>query len=146
MGSEMCIRDSLGCAAEIASAELEENIQHVQSMRDRLWAGISDIPGLLRNGDSDSSYAGILNVSVSDVEGESLILGMDPVCVASGSACNSTNNDPSHVLMALGCSSIEAQAAIRFSFGRLPPLADIDFAIKQYRTTVEHLRSIAPAS
>ncbi len=136
----------LGCAAEIASAELEENIQHVQSMRDRLWAGISDIPGLLRNGDSDSSYAGILNVSVSDVEGESLILGMDPVCVASGSACNSTNNDPSHVLMALGCSSIEAQAAIRFSFGRLTTLADIDFAIKQYRTTVEHLRSIAPAS
>jgi len=136
----------LGFAAEIANAELKDNMRHVTTMQDRLWLGILGIPGLLRNGDANSSYAGILNVSVSGVEGESLILGMEPVCVASGSACNSTNAEPSYVLRALGRSDLEAQAAVRFSFGRLTTTADVDLAINRYCSTVERLRSIAPVT
>ena len=136
----------LGFAAEIANAELKDNMRHVTTMQDRLWLGILGIPGLLRNGDANSSYADILNVSVSGVEGESLILGMEPVCVASGSACNSTNAEPSYVLRALGRSDLEAQAAVRFSFGRLTTAADVDLAINRYCGTVERLRSIAPVT
>ena len=115
-------------------------------MRDRLWDGIRDLPDLLRNGGVAHTYAGILNVSAKGVEGESLMLGMEPVCVASGSACNSLSGESSYVLRALGRDDVLAQSAVRFSFGRTTTAAHVDVAIERYRWSVQHLRAIAPAA
>jgi cysteine desulfurase len=38
--------------------------------------------------------------------------------VSLGSACNSTNAEPSHVLIAMGLEKEESQSCIRFSFGK----------------------------
>ncbi len=76
-------------AAGIARDEMAHDLAHVTRLRDRLWQGIRDMPGILRNGDPDLCYPGILNVSAEGVEGESLMFGLEPVCAASGSACNS---------------------------------------------------------
>lgn len=135
-----------GAAAAIAAEEMEENARHLDSMRDRLWSGLTDIAGLTRNGSAECSYAGILNVSVAGVEGESLMLGMEPVCVASGSACNSTSGESSHVLRALGRGDLLAQSAVRFSFGRPTTEQDIDIAIDRYHWAIDHLRVIAPVA
>ena len=86
----------------------------------------------------------MLNVSVADVEGESLLLALEPLCVATGSACNAQQQDPSYVLRALGRSDAEAQGAIRFSLGRPTTGAEIDFAIERYRQAVARLRALAP--
>ena len=133
-----------GTAAAIACDEMTDDFVHVTALRDRLWRGIQDLPGILRNGDADRSHPGFLNVSVQGVEGESLMLGLEPVCAASGSACNSTSGESSHVLRALGRDDALAQSAIRFSFGRTTSGDDIDVAIDRYRWAVGHLRSIAP--
>lgn len=133
-----------GLAAEIAASRLQQDLQHLRELRARLWKGIRDIPGLRLNGDNEQGFPGILNVSVEDVEGESLLLALEPLCVATGSACNSRNQEPSYVLRAMGRSDAEAQSAIRFSFGRETSLADIDFAVSQYRGAVTALRSLAP--
>ncbi|MDA0994921.1 MAG: aminotransferase class V-fold PLP-dependent enzyme [Proteobacteria bacterium] len=135
-----------GLAATIAASRLNDDTRHLQVMRDRLWDGIKDIEGLTRNGPDGNCYAGILNVSVDGVEGESLMLGMEPVCVASGSACNSTSGESSYVLRALGRNDRQAQSAVRFSFGHATTSDDIDMAIARYRWTVNHLRAIAPRS
>ncbi len=134
----------LGTAARIAKEEMHQDLRHARQLRDRLWQGIQDLPGLVRNGAAEQTFAGILNVSAEGVEGESLMLGMEPVCVASGSACNSLSGEPSYVLRALGRDDLLAQSAIRFSFGRTTTDEEIDVAIERYRWTVEHLRSIAP--
>ena len=133
-----------GHAAEIAAARIEDDRQHLSELRKRLWSGIRDIEGVRLNGDLDASFPGLLNVSVSGIEGESLLLALEPLCVATGSACNARNQDPSYVLRALGRSDAEAQSAIRFSLGRPTTAADVDFAISQYRHAVEKLRAIAP--
>jgi cysteine desulfurase len=86
----------------------------------------------------------LLNVSAADIEGESLLLALEPLCVATGSACNSTNQEPSYVLRALGRSDIEAQSAIRFSLGRPTTAGEVDFAIRHYREAVTKLRTLAP--
>lgn len=135
-----------GLAATIAASRLNDDTRHLQVMKDRLWDGIKDIEGLTRNGPDGNCYAGILNVSVDGVEGESLMLGMEPVCVASGSACNSTSGESSYVLRALGRNDRQAQSAVRFSFGHATTSDDIDTAIARYRWTVNHLRAIAPGS
>jgi len=69
---------------------------------------------------------------------------LEPLCVATGSACNSKVQEPSYVLRALGRSDLEAQSAIRFSIGRPTRSADIDVAIERYRNAVKKLRRIAP--
>jgi cysteine desulfurase len=109
-----------------------------------LWDGIRDLPGIHVNGSRDAGFAGILNVSIEDVEGESLLLALEPLCVATGSACNSTNAEPSYVLRALGRSDALAQSAIRFSFGRQTTRGEIDAAIERYRLAVGRLRALAP--
>ena len=102
----------------------------------RLWSGIEGIPGIRRNGSVDAHFPGILNVSMADLEGESLMLALEPLCVASGSACNSQSGEASSVLKSMGLSDLEAQGAIRFSFGHATAEADIDFAVERLRDAV----------
>jgi cysteine desulfurase len=133
-----------GCAAEIAATSMVDDLAHLSRLRERLWAGIRDVPGVQLNGAYEQSYPGLLNVSVADIEGESLLLALEPLCVATGSACNAQNQEPSSVLRALGRSDAEAQSAIRFSLGRPTTTAEIDIAITQYRQAVNALRALAP--
>ena len=83
-------------------------------------------------------------MSVSGVEGESLLLSLEPLLVATGSACNSKSQEPSYVLRALGRSDDEAQSAIRFSIGRPTTRDEVEFAVRQYREAVDRLRRLAP--
>jgi len=132
-----------GAAANIAMAEMQQNREHLQALNDRLWQGIRDLAGVVRNGGAESTFPGILSVSIEDVEGESLLLALEPLCVATGSACNSKSQEPSPVLRALGRSDLLAQSAVRFSFGRPTTREEVDFAVARYREAVARLRSIA---
>jgi cysteine desulfurase len=133
-----------GEAARIALSEMQENHRHLQQLRERLWKAIRDLDGIVRNGTESHTFPGILNVSIEDVEGESLLLSLEPLCVATGSACNSKSQEPSSVLRALGRSDLLAQSAIRFSFGRPTTSNEVDLAVERYREAVERLRGIAP--
>ena len=133
----------LGVAADIALKQSEEDYRHVAALNRRLREGFDDIADLAFNSPAEGGYPGILNVSVGGVEGESLMLALEPLCVASGSACNSTSAEPSYVLRALGRSDTEAQSAVRFSIGRMTTDGDVDSAIDIFRTAVGKLRAIA---
>lgn len=135
-----------GAAARLAADRRADDLQHLATLRRRLWDGIRGLPGILENGNPDHQFPGILNVSADGVEGESLLLALEPLCVASGSACNSSSGEPSYVLRALGRTDRLAQAAIRFSFGRDTRLADIETARDAYIASVERLRCLAPAA
>lgn len=134
----------LGEAAEIAAGRIEDDVKNITVLRESFWNGIRDVEGLHVNGSLDGGYPGILNVGVDDIDGESLLLALEPLCVATGSACNSQSREPSYVLRALGCSDFEAQSAIRFSFGRQTTRADVEFAATLYRKAVRKLRNLAP--
>lgn len=134
----------LGLAAEIAESSIEPDLRHLRALRRSLWNGIADVEGVLVNGDLETGFPGILNVSVDNVEGESLMLELEPLCVATGSACNSTSQDASPVLRALGRSDLLAQSAIRFSLGRQTRQEDVEFAARRYSNAVTRLREMAP--
>jgi cysteine desulfurase len=136
----------IGAAAELAIAERSKNHERVTVLRGRLMSALQDVAGILVNGDPDAAYPGILNVSVADVDGESLMLALEPLCVASGSACNSAKVEPSHVLKALGRSDGEAEAAVRFSFGRTTTEEEVDQAAALYLGAIDKLRGFAPAA
>ncbi len=132
-----------GTAAELAAVRMQADLAHVTALAEQLWNGLSDIPGIRRNGAAGATYPGILNVSVDDVEGESLMLELEPLCVASGSACNAQLAEPSFVLKAMGLSDLEAQGATRFSFGRMTTADDIVAAVAGYTSAIARLRSLS---
>ncbi len=134
----------LGAAASLAQSRQVEDLVHLRGLEARLWSGIGNIPGILRNGSETESFPGILSVSIEGIEGECLMLALEPLCVASGSACNSRNSESSAVLRALGRDDALAQSAIRFSFGRDTTNDEIDLAIDCYADAIIHLRAISP--
>ena len=133
----------LGQAAEIAASRIATDLEKLTRLRHLLWSGIRDVDGILVNGDLDTGFPGILNVSVDGVEGESLLLELEPLCVATGSACNSTSQEPSYVLRALGRDDRLAQSSIRFSIGRPTSEEEVEFAARRYRGAVARLRDLA---
>lgn len=133
-----------GAAAALMAKGRVDHLAHLQSLHQTLWGRIRELPGVLLNGSPEHYFPGILNVSAADIDGESLLLELEPLCVASGSACNSLSGEPSYVLRALGRSDRLAQSAIRFSFGRDTTAADIDFAADRYAAAIQRLRGIAP--
>lgn len=133
----------LGMAAEIAASRIDADLEHLAELRAALWNGIRDIGGVMLNGDPNG-FPGILNVSVEDVEGESLLLALEPLLVATGSACNSKSQEPSYVLRALGRTDMQAQSAIRFSVGRPTTMDEVAFAAQRYHDSVTRLRDLAP--
>jgi len=136
---------AFGLAAGIAAESMRQDRAHLARLRSRFQDAIRGIPGL-RHNSPDDGFPGIINVSAGDVDGESLMLALEPLCVASGSACNSARTEPSGVLRALGLDDAEAQGAIRFSFGRPTTTSEVDFAAAHYRAAVERLRDIAPGA
>jgi len=134
----------LGAAAAVAARRLAADAVAMRELNRALWNGIRELPGIHRNGAAEHCWPGILNVSAEGVHGESLLLALEPLCVARGSACNASSGEPSFVLRALGLGDALAQSAIRFSFGRDTTPADIEKACYAYRSAVMQLRRLAP--
>ena len=148
----------LGKAAELAMESLEDGtIERLAGLRDRLEAGILDLPGTRVNGGWDTSSdeakpvprtANTTNIAFDQVEGEAMVIALDlkGVAVSGGSACHSGSTEPSHVLMAMGLDKNAARASLRFSLMRTATDADVDQVLKVVPEAVERLRALSPVA
>ncbi len=93
----------LGKACEIAKAEMTSDRDRIGALRDRLLDRLrAAVPGLHVNGSLEHRLTNNLNVSFQGISGESLLVGIDDICVSAGSACSSGSEEPPYVLVALG--------------------------------------------
>lgn len=93
----------------------------IGQLRDRLFANLSqNVPDLQRNGHSKKCLPNNLNITLPGADGERLLMELDNagLLVATGSACTASNDEPSHVLLALGLSQADASASLRITLGR----------------------------
>jgi len=134
----------MGEAFRIAKAEMAEENQRIQTLRDRLAKGLQEIEEVYVNGDMAHRVPHNLNVSFNYVEGESLIMAIKDIAVSSGSACTSASLEPSYVLRALGRSDELAHSSIRFTIGRFTTEQEIDYAIQLMKDKVAKLRELSP--
>ncbi len=136
----------LAAALEKACGNMEETGKHVSAMRDRLIAGLSQIPHSALNGDPVHRLPGNVSFCFEGVEGESLLLLLDDkgICASSGSACTSGSLDPSHVLLAIGRPHEVAHGSLRLSIGEDMTEADADYVIDSVKEVVAYLRNMSP--
>lgn len=130
----------MGAAAELAAERLETDAARITELRDRLWQGISDLPGVQVNSDLEHTVCGHLNLAFSGCDGEMLLLSLRQIAVATGSACTSASLEPSYVLKAIGLSDDLAQSSLRISLGRLTTEEEVAFATHHIRDVVTKLR------
>lgn len=109
----------MAAALEEACAEMGAAAARLVPLRDRLIAGLSEIPGAVLNGDPLRRLANNVNFCFEGVEGEALLLLLDQTGVraSSGSACAAGALEPSHVLLALGRAHALALGSLRLSLG-----------------------------
>jgi cysteine desulfurase len=137
-----------GKAAELAMAELEAEKTRLTGLRERLLNGIKEkISGVTLNGDPVKRLPNNVNVSVEGASGEAMLLKLDVagICTSTGSACNSENPDPSHVLRALGLSVPQAENSLRMTMGKWTTEEEIDRVIQTLTRVVAELRAEPPA-
>ena len=135
-----------GKAAEIAKAEMAAESPRLAALRDRLLAALrAEVSDLHVNGSLDARLPHNLNVSFPGVPGESLLLGIDDICVSAGSACSSGSEEPPYVLKALGMDADLARASIRFGLGRYTTEEEIDYTAGKVSAVVRQLRQASTA-
>ncbi len=116
------------------------------AQRDRLIAGLANIPHAALNGDAHDRLPGNVNFCFEGIEGESLLLLLDDrgICASSGSACTSGSLDPSHVLLAIGRPHEIAHGSLRLTLSRDTTDEEIEDTIRAVRDVVAHLRGMSP--
>lgn len=135
------------------TAALEEAVHHMQAntakvsaLRDKLIAGLSQIPHSALNGDRVNRLPNNVSFCFEGIEGESLLLLLDMkgVQASSGSACTSGSLDPSHVLLAIGRVHDVAHGSLRLSLSEYNTEEEIDHILTVVPQVVSYLRSISP--
>jgi len=133
-----------GKTCEIAQQEMPEESCRVAGLRnrlrDRLLAGLNQVT---INGSMEHRLPGNLNMSFLEVDGETLLTGLNDVALSSGSACSSGKTHASYVLKALGLSDEAAGSAIRFGIGRFNTEAEIDYVAGRIIELVKNLREVS---
>ncbi len=133
-------------ALEDALCHLEENTAKVTALRDKLIAGLSQVPHSALNGDPVNRLPGNVSFCFEGIEGEALLLLLDMygVYASSGSACTSGSLDPSHVLLAIGRVHDVAHGSLRLSLCEYNTEEEIDHILKAVPQVVQQLRNMSP--
>ncbi|TVQ70550.1 MAG: IscS subfamily cysteine desulfurase [Oceanospirillales bacterium] len=132
----------MGEAASLAAALMEEEAERISSLRQRFMDRVLDLPYVQVNGSMQQRIDGILNLAVSGVEGEFLLMALKDIAISTGSACTSASVEPSYVLKALGLSDALAHASLRISFGRFTTLEEVEVAASHFRQVVSQLAGV----
>ena len=137
---------SMAAALKEACAHIDENAAKVSALRDKLMAGLSQIPHSAVNGDTVHRLPGNVNFCFEGIEGESLLLLLDAkgICASSGSACTSGSLDPSHVLLAIGRPHEVAHGSLRLSLCEWNTEEEVDYMLQVIPEVVAYLRDMSP--
>ncbi|MBD3385461.1 selenide, water dikinase SelD [candidate division KSB1 bacterium] len=131
----------LGQACEVAKMNLAGYQTHMQSMRDRLHAGLKQrLANLKVNGHPQKRLPNTLSLSFASIEANVLLDELDQVAASAGAACHSDTIDISPTLAAMKVPEHFAMGTIRFSTGRFTTEKEIDRTVSMVSQAVSRLR------
>jgi len=134
---------AFAAAAVAATTDLPVATARHAALEQHLLAGLAGLPGWQQNAAHGLRSAAIVSLTFDGVDGESLLLAMEPFAVASGAACSSVGREPSAVLRALGHDDARAEATLRVSFGWNTRDAEVDELVRHLARVVTRLRALA---
>ena len=138
----------LGEAARLVEEEMGERVRHETTLRDRVIAGATSIPGVRLNGHPERRLSNNAHLAVDGVEAEGLVLFLDSLGyeIGSGSACasGSAEHKASPVLLAMGRDEREALSSVRITVGKDNTTEEVEGFLEAFSTAVSRLRELSP--
>ena len=133
---------AMAAALREAAARMEESRAGLVTLRDRLAAGLLEIPGARLNGDPANRLPGNVHISFRGVEGEALLVLLDQagICASAGSACSSGSLEPSHVLRAMGVPEEYGRGSLRLTLGPENTMEEVECLIHTVEKAVIRLQ------
>jgi len=135
-------------AVELTFADLQGQIDKLSELSDYLLASIEKtIPHVELNGPRGKKRVGHnINVTVDYIEGEALTMMLDlqGITVATGSACASQGLTPNYVLLAIGKNHMQSHGSLKFTVSRYTTKEDIDFTVAKLAEIAAELRKRSP--
>jgi cysteine desulfurase len=140
-------------AGVVGMAEAAELIFERSSERDRLrhltdafWKQLKAVcPDVKLNGPEDAQkrVPGLINITFPGIEGDRLVQSLDNLgfAVSSGAACAAGSAPPSHVLLAMGRSPVEAKQGLRISLGHATTEQELQQFLKTLVSAVKKINN-----
>lgn len=128
---------------ELQSPKLKIQNIRIRQMRDQLQKGIlKNVKDAELTGSREKRLPNNIHIRVKGLDGRDMVILLDQkgIAVSSGSACSEKNQEPSHVLLALGYSLQEAASGVRLTLGKSTTVEEIQKVIRVFISTVEELR------
>jgi cysteine desulfurase len=119
----------LAAALDTAQTMRQAETKRLQELQRYFFAKVSEvIPEVVINGSRKKRLPNNLHITIPGSDNERLLMQLDEVGImaAAGSACSASDENPSHVLRAMGVSDSDAQASLRFTMGRGTTGAQLD--------------------
>ncbi len=132
-----------GVACELALSNLTAFDMHTDNLRQHLETGLDKLNAVIF-GRGGLRIPNTSFFAFTNLDGETLVTALDKVgfAVASGSACSSDSDKPSHVLLAMGVDEDLARGAVRVSFGLNNTLDQVQHFLKALEHEVTRLRNL----
>lgn len=136
----------MGEAARISVLQRQQHYEREKMLRDylaeKIFSGISNVH---LNGSVKKRLPGNLNLCFNGVEAHALIamLELHGIYVSGGSACTTSHQKPSHVLMALGLSPQQAESSIRITIGYDNTMEEMRYVFRCIKKCVDELRTLS---
>ncbi len=115
-------------ALELAQARRTDEAQRLGTLQSLAFQRITEkLPGAVINGSQKYRLPNNIHITLPGQDNERLLIELDgrDILAAAGSACSASDEEPSHVLRAMGVSDDAAQSSLRITTGRETTEADI---------------------
>lgn len=133
----------LGEALNIAAHGMLPEGERLRGLTQHMLNQLTEAVSAELNGHPDQRLPHNLNVHIPGVDAKLVIQSLDGIAISSGSACATTSTEPSHVLLALGCSAERAIQSIRIGLGRSNTKSDADVVAERIVAATGRLRAFA---
>jgi cysteine desulfurase len=136
----------LARALQLAVGRLDMAQNHYQTLSARLLSTlVSRVGDLDVVGGDSPRISNTLNLRFRGADAEAVMANAPEVAISTGSACNSADPEPSHVLLAMGMDPESASECLRISVGLPTTRDDVDEAALQISAAVQRVRRLTAA-
>lgn len=122
----------LSKAIELAAERKSSEIKRLKKLQQSFISQLEAVSLAVKiNGSIKNRLPNNVHVTIPGIDNERVVMELDErgIMCATGSACNASNDEPSHVLKAIGLTDDDAHSSLRFTFGIQTTQNDINTTV-----------------
>ena len=123
-----------------AQADRHERIKNMLVLQKNFQNNLQQaVPTIVINGAQKHRLPNIIHVTIPGQDNERMLYALDErgIMAAAGSACSASDEEPSHVLRAMGLSDDDARASLRFTMGDSTTETDLNDTVRMLAEIIQ---------